>query len=160
MSKNIIIGFRKFAYDFIFKLYDNHIPVENIDKATVFETCYITTATIKNNKISKPKISNRESDFCNIKQRVRNYNTVILMSDDTCDLADAIRGLIFNHGDDDSPLIKKCIAITTQRQRIKHSGWFYHVIKNNNVLQVNGDNYTCDEVLNFIKEKTGNENAK
>ena len=161
MSKNIIIGIGKFAYSFLMQLYDKQIPVSSIDRISVIETCYVTSAVVANNKVCKPVIRNRESGFFNMKQRVRKYDNVILIGDDTCDLADALRGLMLNpDSDDNGKLIKRCIAITTIKQLIKHSGWFYSAIGNGNVLQVNNDAWTPEEILNFIKEKTGNENAK
>jgi len=153
MKKNIIIGFGKFAYDFTMRLYDNQITITSADRISVIETCYVTTAVVKNNKVCKPKIANRVSGFFNMKRRAKKYDNVILISDDTCDLGDALRGLMQNENDDNSKLIKRCIAITTQRQRIKHSGWFYSTLGNGNVLQVNNDSWTPDEILNFIKGK-------
>ena len=153
MSKNIIIGFGKLAYNFAMQLYDKQIPVKAIDRISVIETCYVTTAVIKNNKVCKPVIRNRVSGFFNMKQRTRKYDTVILLGDDTCDLGDALKGLTLNPDSiDDSALTKRCIAITTVKQRIKHSGWFYSTIGNGNVLQVDNDSWTTEEILNFISE--------
>mgnify|MGYP001220324391 CR=1 FL=1 len=144
--KTILIGYGKFAKDFIDWLCKEKMPVMLFDKAIVTDHSGIATATVKNNVMSKLHVDEDAVDS-SINNAAQEYDNIILMSSDTCSLADLV-----NYTLEFDIAAKKCIAITTKCQRVKHAGIFYLKVGRENILQVD-NNYNYCDVVDFISKK-------